>query len=133
MAKNSIIILTQTDGQLNVTGQAIKAAGYFGYARGIHTIAWYMQNFTGRIYVEGSLSTNPGPGDFFPIWLESQHPYTQYPLNPDYPTGVEGDTGIGSYTFQANLVWLRIRVDRTYIVNPVLSDLGAIEQALLNY
>jgi hypothetical protein len=133
MAKNSIIMLTQTDGQLNVSGQAVKAAGYFGYARGIHTICWYLDNFTGRVYVEGSLATNPGPNDWFPIWLESANPYVQYPLNPNAPTGISGDNGIGSYTFQANLVWLRIRIDRCYIINPVLADLGAIDQALLNY
>ena len=42
MAKNSIIMLVNTAGQLNVVGQPIKAAGYFGYARGIHTVAWVL-------------------------------------------------------------------------------------------
>jgi hypothetical protein len=133
MAKNSIIILTSTAGKLNVTGQAVKAAGYFGYARGIHTVVWYMNDFVGRVYLEGSLATNPGACDWFPIWLESLNPYVQYPLDPNNPTGTTGDSGIGSYTFQANLVWLRIRIDRSYIVHPVLADVGTIQQSLLNY
>lgn len=133
MAKNSIIILTSTAGKLNVTGQPIKAAGYFGYARGIHTFAWYKNNFTGRVYIEGSLATNPGACDWFPIWLESLHPYTQFPLDPNNPTGTTGDDGISSYTLQANLVWVRIRIDRSYLVNPILSNVGTIQTALLNY
>lgn len=134
MAKNSIIMLVNTAGQLNVVGQPIKAAGYFGYARGIHTVAWSLNNFVGRIYLQASLATNPTENDWFPIWLQGQNPYVQYPANPDYPTGMNGgDTGVESYTFQANLVWIRAIVDRSYLPFPQIADVGTVQQILLNY
>lgn len=134
MAKQSIILMTSTAGLINVTGQAVKFAGYFGMSRGIGTCCWYMNNFVGRIYIEASLATNPTEKDFFPIWLEGQHPYTQYPFDPNAPTGeFGGDTGIASFTFQANLVWIRARVDRSYIPMVQTADVGIISQILLNY
>jgi len=137
MAKNSIILLTSTAGQLNVTGPAVKFAGYFGYSRGIGTVSFAINNFTGRIFIEVSLATNPLETptytDWFPIWLEGLNPYVQFPLDPNSPTGIIGDSGNYAYTFQGNLVWVRARVDRSYITLPILSDLGTVQQILLNY
>ena len=134
MAKNSIILMTSTAGQLNVTGQSVKFAGYFGMSRGIGTVCWYANNFVGRVYIQGSLATNPTDRDFFPLWLESTNPYAQYPLDPNNPTGLNGgDTGVFSYTFQANLVWVRAVVDRSYLPLPQLADVGTIQEILLNY
>ena len=134
MAKQSLILLTATTGQLNVTGAAFKAAGYFGYSRGIHTVCWYLQDFIGRIYVEGSLATTPTDSDWFEINLAGLTPYAQFPLDPMNPTGqYGGDSGIELYTFQCNLVWVRARVDRTYLINPNVNDVGSIQKVLLNY
>ena len=44
-----------------------------------------------------------------------------------------GDTGVESYTFQANLVWVRAIVDRSYLPFPQIADVGAVQQILLNY
>jgi hypothetical protein len=127
-------MLLNTAGQLNVTGQPIKAAGWYGYARGVHTVAWSYTNFVGRIYIEASLSTNPTENDWFPIWLESQHPYTQYPFDLNAPTGMHGgDTGLSAFTFQGNLVWVRARVDRSYLPLPQVTDVGLVNSILLNY
>lgn len=134
MAKQSIIILTSTTNHLNVTGSAIKAAGYYGYSLGLHTISWKLKDFIGRVFVEGSLVSNPTENDWFPIFLSGQNAYTQYPIDPDFPSGLNGgDSGVDAYTFQANLVWLRIRIDRSYLTNPNVNMVGSIENALLNY
>ena len=134
MAKQSLIILNSTAGQMNVTGAPFKAAGYFGYSRGVHTVCWYLDNFVGRVYIEASLATTPCDTDWFAINLAGLTPYVQYPIDPTNPTGQHGgDSGIDDYTFQANLVWLRIRIDRTYLVNPNVNFVGSIQKALLNY
>ena len=134
MAKNSIILLGPTSGQLNVTGQAVKFAGYYGLSRGIGTVSFSLNNFVGRIYIQASLATNPSEHDFFPIWLEGENPYVQYPLDPNYPTGENGgDTGVQGYTFQGQLVWVRAVVDRSYLPMPQLMDVGTVQSILLNF
>jgi len=134
MAKSSIVMLTSTAGQLNVTGQAIKGPGYFGYSRGILTTSISVQNFVGRFYLQASLSTNPGPNDWFPLWLEGQNPYAQFPFDPNNPTGeYGGDTGNYAWTLQGNLVWIRAVVDRSYLPLPQLADVGVLLTCLCNY
>lgn len=128
MSKQSIVLLTSTEGQLNVTGEAYKAAGYFGYSSGIHTACWYMTDFVGKVYIEASLATNPTASDWSTVYTK------QYPVDPQNPTGnYSGDTGLDNYTFQSNIVWVRARVDRSYLVNPDVLDVGSIQKILLNY
>ena len=131
--KQAITILNDTTGQLNVTGAAFKAAGYFGYTSGTTTIAYYMNNLIGRVYIEASLATNPKESDWFALNLSGIQPYVQYPINPMNPTGSTGDTGIDSYTFQGQFIWLRIRLDRTYLSIPDVRTVGSISTAYMNY
>ena len=133
MAKQSITLLTSTAGQLNVTSQAVKATGFYGYTSGSSTIAWYMGDLIGRVYIEASLATNPSDSDWFQIPLTNTTTYKQYPLNPLYPTGTTGDTGIDYFTFSGNFVWLRFRLDRSYLVMPNITDVGIISRVYLNY
>jgi len=134
MAKNSIILLTSSAGVLNVTGQAVKGPGYYGYSRGILTTAISIHNFVGRFYLQASLSTNPGQNDWFPLWLEGTAPYAQFPFDPNNPTGDNGgDTGNYAWTVQGNIVWLRGIVDRSYLPLPQIADVGTLQSALINY
>ena len=89
--KHSISMLTgPTEFQLNVTGPSLKGSGYFGYTLGQTTVAWYLNDFIGRVYVEASLATNPRDHDWFPLNLAGLNPYVQYPINPLAPTGTTG-------------------------------------------
>lgn len=123
MSSSSIRLLNSTDGYTNVVGDKTKAAGYFGSSSGIHTIAADLQNFTGRIYVEASLATEPQESDWFSIQLDGTNDYIEF----------SGDTAVKSYTFKGNYVWLRARQNRDYLPDPEASGLGHIEKILLNY
>ena len=131
--KTAITILNDTVGQLNVIGAAFKAPGYFGYTSGTSTVCWYMNNLIGRVYIEASLATNPKDSDWFALNLSGVQPYVEYPINPANPSGTTGDTGIDSYTFQGQFIWLRIRLDRSYLNLPSVNNVGSITKAYLNY
>ena len=138
MANTSILMLGDTNGQFEVTGNMIRGDGYYGFPDGNHTISIHLQNFTGRIWLEGSLASEPRnddctmqfdtENDWFPISLNVCNPFIQY----------ERETSSRAYTFQGNFVWLRVRLDRSYI-QPVpetdtdLAELGNIRKVLLNH
>lgn len=132
----SVVLLPTTGNQLNVVGIAQKGAGYSNFGGATHTVSISVNNFIGRIYIEGSLEAQPGEQDWFAIPLELDIPYIQYPRDPMHSTGfVQGDTGTLAWDFVGNYVWVRARLDRTYL-NPQPSDpntVGSVDQVLMNY
>lgn len=138
MSKQSVTVLTDTGYNLNVTSEPARADGYFGYKDGLHSISWTLENFTGRIYLEASLASQPTDNDWFAISLDGCNPYREYPLKPLEPTGSSGDTMVDAYTFQGNFLWVRVRIDRSYIVPQPVTDsekeqLGSVAKVLLNH
>lgn len=128
MARLSVVVMPDTGGQLNVTGDPVRADGWFGSVDGNHTISIQLANFTGRLWIEATLANEPTDTDWFPIWLNQCNEFIQY----DAKTSMEG------YTFQGNFTFIRARVDRTYI-SPVpetseqIRELGSISKILLNH
>lgn len=138
----SITLLDTTSGKINVTGQPQKGAGYSNTIGNNHTISIGLNNFTGRIYIEGTLSTDPKEEDWVPIPLINNNPYIQFPKNILKPVGdmsaygqATGDSGNFAYSFTGNFIWLRARVDRTYISPPPVNAnlVGSVIKILLNY
>jgi hypothetical protein len=138
MGKRSVILLGDTENNVEFTGEAVRGDAYFGYKDGLHTVAIYLENFTGRVYIEATLANEPGDNDWFPINLTGNTDYIEYPLIPNMPTGLTGDTGVDAYSFQGNLMFLRARIDKTYIT-PIPTTpaeealLGSIRKILLNH
>jgi hypothetical protein len=133
----SVTLLGSTQGQMNMTGDAVKADGWYSFIDGLHTIAIYVQNFTGRVSVQASLALEPQEQDWFDIQLTSSTSYVEFPLVPNNPTGQNGgDTGCSAYTFKVNALWLRARMDREYLGannDPdTISQLGVVSQILLS-
>lgn len=130
------MLLPTTGSQLNVTGQKQKGAGYTNFAGASHTISISCTNFVGRVYLEGSLAADPTQADWFPIELPVMGIYIQFPLNPYKPTGqLQGDSGSFSFQFVGAYVWVRVRVDRTYL-NPEPLDtqtVGSVDEILMNF
>lgn len=115
MTSSSVVLLPSSQGQINMVGLPEKADGWYGYNDGLHTVAVYVQNFTGRVFIEASISLEPTENDWFPIPL-TPTTYVEYPKNPYDPTGeMGGDSGVEAFTFKANILWLRARVDRSYM------------------
>ena len=75
----------------------VDAAADKNYTTGLHTIAIYTDNFTGSVYVEGTLQENPVGSDFFPIAIRGSNNYKTY----------TNSTGIEPFNFKANVRKLR--------------------------
>ncbi len=136
MSATSITLLTNQN-SLSFTGDAVKADGYYGQTDGVHTVSVSVTNFQGRIHLEASLATTPTAADWFPIYLTSGNSFKQYPVTAA-PSGANnlGDTATEAWTFRANILWIRARVDRSALdplptsYDPTLH--GMIDKILLN-
>lgn len=122
MARKTTTLLPNTGVNLDVIGEPVPGDSYYGYTDGLHTVAIYGQNLSGRVRVQGTLSNSPTEDDWFDI-LISGLPYKDY---SNY-TGVEG------FTFTANLVFLRATLDRTSLGITDPNTAGYIEKIYLNY
>lgn len=138
----SVTLLDTTSGSINVVGAPQKGAGYANTIGNNHTVSFSLNNFVGRIYIEGSLAQNPTDIDWVPIPLYNSLPYVQFPRDPARPIGdlnasgnAVGDTGNFVYNFTGNFIWIRARVDRTYMIPPPTNwvEVGAVIKILLNY
>jgi len=147
----SVTLLGTTNNQINVIGTKQQGAGYNNTVGNNHTVSINLDNFTGRIFIQGSLATNPMESDWFNIPIGNGTAYVQFPLDPALPTGynpllnqwpanqypdrTQGDTGIYAYSFSGNYVWIRAVVDRSYLVPPPTDAyfVGSVNQILLNY
>lgn len=130
---DTVLMMGNTQELANLTGGAVKADGWFGHVNGLHTIVIQVINFTGRIHVEASLELNPSEADWFPVKLTDETAYLQFPLNPMLPTGEYrsgGDTATVGVTFKINALWVRAKLDRTYI-SDVLFDVDRHALAML--
>ena len=121
---------------LSYTGEQIRGDASYGSGDGLHTVSVQLTDFVGRIYIEGTLSSSPTESDWFPIYLTSSGTYVEYPMNSSAPTGDlgRGDTITSGFTFRMNAMYLRARVDRSYLVDTVYSadQHGQVDKILLN-
>ena len=137
---SSVTLLGSSQMQKDMTGDPIKADGWYGYPDGLHTIAIVLANFIGRIYIEGTLSSNPSDCDWFPIKLHPNQTnyYLEFPIDPNSVNEYNGgDSGVFSYTFKVFCLYLRARVERSYFINLTTQPseielLGQVRQILLS-
>lgn len=119
-------ILSHTT-ELSYTGAKAKGDGYYGSGDGLHTVVFYLQEFLGRIHMEGSLVTEPTESDWFAIPIGSGTDYKEY---------IAQTTATEAFNFTNNAVWVRARVDRSAL-DPAPSEYsqalhGTVEKVLLN-
>jgi hypothetical protein len=122
MARKTITLLPNSGTNLDLIGEAVPGDSYYGFTDGLHTIAIYGQDLTGRVKIQGTLATNPTDEDWFNVLIDGL-PFKDY----NEFTGVEG------YTFTANLVFLRAILDRTSVGQTDISTVGYIDKIYLNY
>ena len=141
--RKSVLMLTNTGTQWNVIGEPVKADSYYGYTDGIHTVQVIYQNFVGGFGLQGTLSLNPAPEDWFWISLNPNgstgSPYMTFPQCITSPTGSNGgDTGSFATTFIGNFVFLRAVMTREFMMqdpNAIKWDswqYGQIDKVLLS-
>jgi len=141
-ARKSVLMMSNTGRNHNLTGDKMRADGYYGRTDGIHTVQVVVSNFTGSFGVQGTLATEPAEADWFDINLNvnrnvaSASPYVSFPVNPADPTGDSGDNATQAFTFVGNFVYLRAILDRSTIVEPselsATTELGVISKVLLS-
>ena len=67
MARTVTIIGTSTGTNFNLTSDKVRGDSYYGYTDGLHTVAFYFSNFTGKIILEATLADDPLESDWFII------------------------------------------------------------------
>lgn len=124
MSKLSIVLLPFSENQLNIIGEKKPSSGYYGYSSGLHTISFSLNNFTGRIFIQGSMVNNPTDNDWFNIVFDGND-YIEY----------ENETSTTAKSFVVNMLWIRVKIDRTYLQPQPLNtaDVGYIRKILVNY
>lgn len=129
--RQSILMMSSTDDNHDLVGDAIRADSYYGYTDGLHTVQVVYSNFTGNFGIQGTLEIEPTESDWFYINLNadqntsSSSPLISYPRNPAQPMtygtiaggNQTGDTGTDAFTFVGNFTFLRAVLDRTGIPN----------------
>ena len=76
--KTSELLLSNTSNQVSVTGEKIRADGWYGSKDGLHTIQITTANFRGRIAIQASLASSPQEDDWFFINLAGSNQYLIY-------------------------------------------------------
>lgn len=137
MGKQSFQVLGNTGIEQNVTSDKAKADGFFGQKDGLHSMSWVLEDFTGRVFIDATLALDPQEDDWFPIFLNGAKAFIEYPLDTVNPTGPRGDKGVDAVTFQGNFLFVRFRIDRSFVVPVPTTDaekglLGSIGKVLLN-
>lgn len=108
------VLLPNMSGKTDFIGEPVKAVAYNIHKTNhrLNTIAIHTTNFTGRIWIEGSLKENPTSDlDWFTIPLTEETPYKEYyNYNPVLVKRKSDYINLyGSY------VWLRAKLDRSYL------------------
>lgn len=71
-----------------------------GSTFGLHTIAFFLDDFTGSVWIEGSVQEDfPGDNDWFPVNIDDT---TELRLRDA--------TGTYAYNIEANLYWVRLKI-----------------------
>lgn len=119
-----------------VIGNPVPGAGWYGPNSGLHSVSIKVLNFRGRISIQASLSASPESNDWFSV-LPDSLPYWEYPRSGTTIVGGMGETSIAGFNFIANIVWVRVIVDRTYLMPSTALNqggyLGTVDSILLNY
>jgi len=123
--------LLEDNGQTDQTGEAVAADAQYGFSNGLHTVTAELENFTGHLYLEGTLSLSPNDSDWFPLYTNYSYAFARYPRDPDNPTGTDGDTLQEIWNFTGNFTAIRARVVRSTLSDPP-ADTGRVKRVMMS-
>ena len=104
--KNNTLLLTNKN-EMSYTGEAARGDGFYGFNDGLHTASFHVKQFTGRIWLQATIVEEPQESDWFNIDLMIDQPFLQW----------DNETETLGVTFIGNFVYIRAKVDRSYLVN----------------
>ena len=125
MSRQSVLMLG-TENELDYTGDSVRGDGFYGFSDGIHTVQITVAAFIGRVYIQGTLASDPVEADWFNIKVNGNDDYVTYGTGAG--TGVTNTT---AYTFQGNMVYLRAKVERSHL-GLIITQVGTLSKILLN-
>lgn len=134
---------TNVDYKWNEKTEKMPVGGYYGSTSGLHTIAFVLRNFIGRIKIQGTLASNPTEHDWFTIKITKNDEYLEFNDNEIYNVNTDtlhrerGSTGTFSENINGNFTYMRVLIERDYIsTNPTNEQkqiAGNIEEILINF
>jgi len=117
-------LLPDTNDQINVVSKAFQCAGYYRNQSVFNTITIFTNKLLGRIYFEGSLAQYPTENDWFPILINGKD-------------CIEFDGSLINHSeyhnINNNMTNIRVKLDRSYIDNLDISNMGKINKIYLSY
>lgn len=98
-----------------LVGNKFQGDGYYGRSDGLHTIQISLNEFVGRIEMQGTLAVNPSDEDWFAISLGTgtMSVDTTGALREENITFINYEqetTNCKTYNFVGNYVWVRARI-----------------------
>lgn len=131
MARQSVVLLSYESPTILYVGEPVRVDHWYSDPEHLHTISVVAINFKGRVTVEATVKVNPTEADWFPVSLAGGF-YVDYPRQ-----GYGQETSTLSFSFTGRYVWLRARVDRTFVLPLDASELmvaacGFVDRILLN-
>lgn len=113
MIRQNLTLLPNCSGKVSFEGEPVKAIGYYSNDTNdrLNTVSIHTKNFTGRIYIYGTLKVNPSDEDWVMIPLTDETPYLEFNHLPIINECID-NTFInikGAYT------WLKAKMDRDYL------------------
>lgn len=134
----SLNLLPPTDETITLVGEKIRGSGWYGHTNGLHTVAIRVLDFRGRVSVEATVIIEPTEVDWYSV-MPDKVAFIQYP-RPDYilPPNRMGETSTIGFNFATNAVWLRARMDRSYLIPSTatpqdIMPYGAVSYVMVNY
>lgn len=127
MSKVSKTLLSDTGTNLEVTGNKVQADGFRNLTDGLHTVGFYLNDFVGRLIIQGTLVLDPQEEDWVSLTLEGEsNAYIQF-------DAISPGEGLIVRNFTGNFVFVRAVVTRSHISpEPDPSTVGSVSKALLN-
>lgn len=130
MARTSEIMMGDTTGKVSLTGNKVRASGWYGSKGSNHTVQITTSNFSGRVAIQGTLAIDPKEEDWFFINLSNNDSYLNFETDKNNPIETK------AFNFEGNFIWLRALMDRGNLdfepSDDQLKALGNVNKILLS-
>lgn len=113
MIRQNLTLLPNCSGKISVEGEPVKSIGYYINETNdrLNTISIHTKNFTGRIYIYGSLKINPTDDDWAIIPIGKDADYLEF-----NHLGVINECMDNTFVnIRGSYTWLKAKMDRDYL------------------
>ncbi len=127
-------LITMSAEEIDYVGDPVRAAGWYGPTKGLHTIAIKAQNFSGTLVIEGTLAAAPGNTDWFTLY-EQTYPRADLPPAPALyaEPSWQGESSTIGVNLIVNCLYVRARVVRSNIIPPTFTGYEVAKYGALDY